>query len=178
MGRLVALSIIPGLILGAELVLRFVGFGYDTTYFQRADGADVYTRNLKYGWRFFPRSMATTPEVFRVPVDKPEDTYRVFVMGGSAALGTPDAAYGVARVLQAMVDELYPEGRIQVVNTAMAAINSHVVLEIASECAELDPDLFVVYLGNNEVIGPFGAGTIFAGYSASRQSIRTGLWID
>lgn len=172
-----ALSIIPALILGAELALRLAGFGYDTAYFQRIDGADAYTRNLKYGWRFFPRSMATTPEVFRVPVEKPAGTFRVFVMGGSAALGTPDAAFGVSRVLQAMLDELYPEGSVEVVNTAMAAINSHVVLQIASECAELDPDLFVVYLGNNEVIGPFGAGTIFAGYSASRSSIRTGLWL-
>ena len=41
----------------------------------------------------------------------------------------------------------------------MAAINSHVVLPIAKDAARYEPDLFVVYLGNNEVIGPFSVGS-------------------
>ena len=34
-------------------------------------------------------------------------------------------------------------------------------VEIARDCAAHEPDLFVVYMGNNEVIGPFGPGTVF-----------------
>jgi tetratricopeptide (TPR) repeat protein len=39
----------------------------------------------------------------------------------------------------------------------------------------MDPDLFVVYLGNNEVVGPYGAGTVFNPAARSRTLIRAGL---
>src|SRR5262249_43313150 len=38
------------------------------------------------------------------------------------------------------------------------------------------PDLFLVYMGNNEVIGPYGPGTVFQQYTPSRALIRAGLW--
>ena len=43
----------------------------------------------------------------------------------------------------------------------MTAINSHVILPIARECARRDGDLWIIYMGNNEMVGPFGAGTVF-----------------
>ena len=36
----------------------------------------------------------------------------------------------------------------------MTAIDSHVTVEIARDCTAHQPDLFIVYLGNNEVVGP------------------------
>jgi tetratricopeptide (TPR) repeat protein len=57
----------------------------------------------------------------------------------------------------------------------MAAINSHVVLQIAKDCARHQPDLFIVYLGNNEVTGPYGAGTVFTPLSGSLSIIRLGI---
>ncbi|HTD65728.1 MAG TPA: tetratricopeptide repeat protein, partial [Candidatus Limnocylindria bacterium] len=36
---------------------------------------------------------------------------------------------------------------------AMRGIDSHAVRQIAAECAELSPDLFIIYMGNNEMIG-------------------------
>ena len=59
----------------------------------------------------------------------------------------------------------------------MTAINSHVVLEIARDCAAHQPDLFVVYMGNNEVIGPYGPGTVFQQWSPSRKLIRANVWL-
>jgi len=174
-GRGIALAIVPTLLLAAELGLRLAGFGYPTDYFLHEERGDFYGRNHRFGWRFFPRSMATVPEVFRLPAEKAPGVTRIFVLGGSAALGTPDTAYSFARYLEAMLVQLYPDERFEVVNTAMAAINSHVVLEIAEECARRRPDHMVVYLGNNEVIGPFGAGTVFTGFSKNRASIRAGL---
>jgi tetratricopeptide (TPR) repeat protein len=38
-----------------------------------------------------------------------------------------------------------------VVNAAITAINSHIVVRIAGDCADLSPDLFIVYLGKTLV---------------------------
>jgi hypothetical protein len=72
-----------------------------------------------------------------------------------------------------MLEQTYPDAKFEVVQTAMTAINSHVVLPIARDCAEYEPDLFIVYMGNNEVVGPFGAGTVFDAFSNSLWMIRT-----
>jgi len=64
-------------------------------------------------------------------------------------------------MLQAMLSLRYPGVRFEVVNAAMTAINSSVVLPIARDCANADGDIWVIYMGNNEVVGPFGPGTVF-----------------
>lgn len=109
--------------------------------------------------------------------EKPEGTYRIFVMGSSAAMGEPEPAFGFARMLQAMLEETYAGVRFDVVNTAMTAINSHVVVSIARDCARFDPDLFVVYMGNNEVVGPYGAGSTLKSFSPNLQAIRASIWL-
>jgi tetratricopeptide (TPR) repeat protein len=43
----------------------------------------------------------------------------------------------------------------------MTAINSHVIRLQARALRDLEPDVVVVYMGNNEVIGPFGPGGAF-----------------
>ena len=60
----------------------------------------------------------------------------------------------------------------EVIQAAMTAINSYVLLPIARNCAALQPDLFIVYAGNNEVVGPFGAGTVFNRSMGSLGLIR------
>ena len=57
----------------------------------------------------------------------------------------------------------------------MAGINSHAVRRIARECAALEPDAFVIYLGNNEVVGPFGPGTVFGGTTTSLAQPRASM---
>jgi len=46
------------------------------------------------------------------------------------------------------------------------------VRSLAADCAGLQPDLFVVYEGNNEVIGPYGPGTVFSPFLGSARAIR------
>jgi hypothetical protein len=58
-----------------------------------------------------------------------------------------------------MLHDKYPGLTFEVHTAAMVAINSHAIREIAADCAEHDPDLFILYMGNNEVVGPFGPGT-------------------
>ena len=59
----------------------------------------------------------------------------------------------------------------------MTAINSHVIREIARDCAPQLDDFWVVYAGNNEVVGPFGAGTIFGRQAPGLAVVRASLLV-
>ncbi len=59
---------------------------------------------------------------------KPQGTYRIFVLGESAAMGDPDPAYAFSRYLEVMLRLRYPSMKFEVVNTGSVAINSHVLL--------------------------------------------------
>ncbi|HXH08104.1 MAG TPA: tetratricopeptide repeat protein, partial [Vicinamibacterales bacterium] len=169
---LVAL-LLPFALLGAvEIGLRVAGAGYPSGFFIRVPGREAWTTNPRFGWRFFPSELARTPLVALVPVSKPAEAYRIFVIGESAAMGVPEPAFGFARVLEVMLADRFPDRRIEVVNTAMTAINSHVLAEIARDAARLRPDLFIVYAGHNEVVGPFGPATVFGRPVPARPLVR------
>jgi Flp pilus assembly protein TadD len=175
--RLIAITAVPAaIVVLIEVGLRVGGFGYPTGFFTPVKEIDGYVTNPRFGWRFFPPAVARSPLVESVAAEKPPGTVRIFVLGGSAAMGYPEPAYSFGRVLQFMLSERFPDRRFEVINAAMVAINSHVVRLIAKDCARLDPDAFVVYLGNNEVVGPFGPGTVFAGFSPNLGTIRASLW--
>ena len=136
--RIIALTVIPVLLfLLLELGLRIVGYGFPSaaTIKYEVNGGVSYCNNVKFGWRFFPRNIAREFDPFIFPADKPEDTYRVFVFGASAAQGVPDGAFSFGRVLRAMLQDAYPGINFEVITIAMAAINSHVVLDITGDCA-------------------------------------------
>ena len=138
-------------------------------------GESVYCDNFRFGWRFFPRNISRYFTPFTLPRDKSDKSFRVFVLGASAAKGTPEPAYGFSQFLRVMLKQQYPDVDFEIITAAMVAINSHVVLEIAEQCACHEPDLFIVYLGNNEVIGPYGAGTVFGSISGNLSLIRAGI---
>jgi len=171
--------ILPTLLLlaGLELALRISGCGYPTTFFvrQRIGGEDYYVPNDRFGFRFFPPTIARTPFALRMPVKKPANTYRIFLFGESAAQGDPDPTFGAGRYLQVLLRERFPGTDFEVVCVAMTAINSHAVLPIARECTHLDGDLWVIYMGNNEMVGPYGASTIFGPKAPPLSLVRASL---
>ena len=172
--RLLALSSPIVLFVVLEVFLRAVGYGYPTGFFlkQQQDGREVLTDNPRFGWRFFPPAMARTPLPVQLAPHKPTGTIRIVFLGESAAMGDPEPAFGAPRLLQAMLELKFPGQKFEVINAAMTAINSHVVREIARDCAPLQADVWIVYLGNNEVVGPFGAGTVFGGQSPPLGIVR------
>ena len=58
---------------------------------------------------------------------------------------------------------------------AITGISSHTILPIARECAGHQGDLWLVYMGNNEMIGPFGAETVFGARAPSTAFVRATL---
>lgn len=176
--RLLALTVVPILALAAvELALRLAGFGYPTCFFIRTQigGRTVYVENEEFGFRFFPRVLARSPSPVVLEARKATNTHRIFLLGESAALGDPDPAYGFGRYLQVLLEERYPGHRFEVVCAAMTAINSHAILPIARECARHEGDFWILYMGNNEMEGPFGAGTIFGPQAPGRNFVRASL---
>ncbi len=166
--------LLPFAFVGAlEAALRVAGVGRPSSFFLR-DG-DRYVSNPRFGWRFFPVALARTPLPLAFPARKPPGTFRVFVFGESAAMGIPEPAFGFSRMTEVLVEASYPDVDVEMINTAMTAINSHVVAEIARECVRYEPDAFVVYMGNNEVVGPFGPGTIFTSGAPPQPLVRTRL---
>jgi tetratricopeptide (TPR) repeat protein len=160
-------------LLAAEGLLRLAGAGYPSSFFLRK--GDHWVSNQRFGWRFFPPRIARDPLPILVPVEKPAEIFRIFVLGGSAAMGIPDPAFSFARMLEVMLEKSYPNRAFEVHNVAMTAINSHVVRVIARDCARLEPDLLIAYLGNNEVVGPYGAGTVFPGRAGRLGLIRSSI---
>jgi tetratricopeptide (TPR) repeat protein len=176
--RLAAIVLGPILFIGVlELVLRAVGYGYNPHVAVRCeiDRKPYLGENVKFGWRFFPPILSREFEPFAFPARKPADTCRIFVLGSSAAQGIPNHAFCFGRFLQYMLQERFPGVHFEVITTAMSAINSHVVVEIAKDCARYDPDLFVVYMGNNEVVGPYGPGTVLTPALSNLHLIRLGI---
>jgi tetratricopeptide (TPR) repeat protein len=179
--RLAALTFVPTAFFAVlELSLRASGYGQSTDFF--VDGADlervgVWIDNPLFGRWVFPRHLEAVPQPlpFALAKAKPPGTYRIFVLGESAALGFPDSSTSFARVLEMLLRTRYPRTQFEVVNASMVAINSHVVLPIARQCVRCEPDLFVVHLGNNEVVGPFGAAGVLGPFSPNRRVIQANL---
>ena len=176
--RFCAAILVPLVIIGGlELGLRLFGYGYPTSFFvqTKINGQDYYVSNDKFGYRFFPPALARTAAPQRMAVKKSPNTYRIFVFGESAAMGDPDPSFGAWRYLQTLLRERFPGTDFEVVCVAMTAINSHAILPMARECARRDGDLWIIYMGNNEMVGPFGAGTVFGSRAPWAGLVRADL---
>ncbi len=164
-----------------EVILRVGGYGYSAHFVRevrRSDGQRVWRENRWCTAPYFSPALVRRPQPFRLPLRKADGSYRVFVLGSSAAMGDPEASFSLARMLETMLSAAYPGIRFEVVNAGITAINSHIVRSIAEDCARLQPDLFIVYEGNNEVIGPFGPAGVLAPFLRHETAVRLAAWAE
>jgi len=177
--RLLTAILIPFVLVGViEGALRLfdVGFPTDATVPCTLKGQPASCYNLFFPAPFFPPGMIKTPQAYAIPATKPVGTYRIFVLGESAAMGDPDPAYAFSRYLEVMLRKNYPATNFEVVNTGSVAVNSHVILPLARGLAKQKPDLFIIYSGNNEVVGPYGPGTALTSSAMSLPVIRASIF--
>src|ERR1700733_1422910 len=120
-----------------EAALRLASYGYATGLFEkvRLDGRDWLLNNEKFSLRFFPPELSRWPSPLMMEAAKPAGTCRIFIFCESAAQGDPEPSFGAGRYLEVLLRERYPGVNFEVVNTAITAINSHVIGPIARECA-------------------------------------------
>jgi tetratricopeptide (TPR) repeat protein len=179
--RIIAVTLIPlCALLLLEWGLALGGYGINTALFIKVDSdGDTYTTNPAFMDLFYDAGDVKRPMPIpcQLPARKSANTYRIFVMGGSAPMGHPERAFSFARILRVMLEETYGSAqadgpKFEVINLAMSGINSHVVRQIAKQCSQYEPDAVVVYMGNNEVIGLFGAGNEAGGFTSNLTSIH------
>jgi tetratricopeptide (TPR) repeat protein len=178
--RFAAVVLVTGLLLVAlEGTLRLFGIGFptDITVPCTLQGRPASCYNLFFPAPFFPPGVIKTPQAYAIPLQKSPQTFRIFVLGESAAMGDPDPGYAFSRYLEVMLGERFPSRKFEVVNTGSVAVNSHVLLPIAKGLAKQQPDLFIIYSGNNEVVGPYGPGTALTSSGMNLAVIRADIFV-
>ncbi len=160
------LVLAPFLLLAlAEVGLRVGGFGHDLEpLFIPAPGHPEY---LQANPRAVARLFAEPGQAPNVSIEtayfaarKPAGTFRVFVQGESSAAGFP---YGLGASLAGVLDQrferAFPSRDVEVISTALSAVNSYALLDFADEILARQPDAIVVYVGHNEYLGILGVGS-------------------
>ncbi|MDT0594458.1 SGNH/GDSL hydrolase family protein [Glaciecola petra] len=161
-------------VLAFEGTLRLIGFGKSHELFVANPANNAYllaTPNIMD--RYFPFSQnkpSVSLETDFFLANKPENGFRVVVQGGSSAAGFP---YGlgasIAGTLEQRLRQSMPEHHVEVINTAMSAVNSFTLLDMADQIIAQQPDMVLIYAGHNEFLGILGASSNF--------SLANGYWL-
>jgi tetratricopeptide (TPR) repeat protein len=187
LGRLAALAFGLTLVCLAEVILQLVDYGGPTAFFVKVpEGreAESYITNFlalrsTFGSNPIIRASGAypAPPPQRFPAQKDEGTYRIFVMGGSAAMGYPHRANGaLPNFLRLILNTVCAGRRTEVVNLGVAAVNSYSLLERIGEVPDYGTDMVVVYCGNNEFYGAYGAGSAIP-LSTRRPVTLCQMWL-
>ncbi len=162
----VILLLVPVAVLGgAELALRTAGYGraLEPLFIASPEQPDYLQANPRVVTRFFTdptQAPSVSIETAYFRKQKQPGSFRVFVQGESSAAGFP---YGLGASLAGVLDQrferAFPTREIEVISTAMAAVNSYALLDFADEIIAQQPDAVVVYVGHNEFLGILGVGS-------------------
>lgn len=172
----IAVAGIPALFfLALEGTLRLVGVGTHYDYFNEIEieGELHFQDNKSFANQFYPPSLGVAPLNNTLTAEKDDSVIRVYVLGGSAAQGFPHVNHGLDRHLAAHLKAALPGKTIDVINTAMTSVNSHVVYQVAQTLPQDSADFAVILMGNNEVVGPYGPSTFNQNFLSSLSMIRT-----
>lgn len=169
--RLVALCLPLLFFLLLEYGLRWAGLYQSWPLFiQNPAAPDYLLTRPDVIKRYFPEGSAI-PNVTVEPAfflqDKAKDAIRLVVQGESTTAGYP---YGLGASLAGMLDQrlkrTFPGRQVEVINTAMSAVNSFALLDFADEIIELKPDAVLIYVGHNEYLGVLGVGSSYSSSSS------------
>jgi len=175
----IVLILIPiFIILLLEIGLRI--FNYGRTYDQWIPiGNGKLSLNPEIAYRYFYSSERVPSAGYNYFDEiKKENSFRVFVMGGSSAAGFPYTPNGsFARYIQKRLKLLYPGKNIEVVDIAMSAINSYALRDMLPGVLDKQPDLIIIYAGHNEYYGALGVGSVET-LGDTRFIVNTVIWLN
>ncbi len=161
--RLFVLGLPVLFFIALELILRAADYGGTLALFisAPADYQDYYVCNPHVGKRFFfMQSVIPDPPNDIFLKKKPHNGYRVFVLGESTTAGYP---YGnnimFSRILHRRLQDAFPARHVEVINTAMSAINSFALVDYMGEILAQQPDALLIYAGHNEFYGALGVAS-------------------
>ncbi len=136
--------------LGEEFLNRdpFYGFNKPQPLFEAKEtrgGITLYSSDVPWQLGQF--------NIQRFSMPKPENTFRIFFFGGSTVFGAPYWDPGsFPRLLEKGLSAVSPFQRFEVINAGGVGYASNRIRLLINESFEYDPDLIILYTGNNEFI--------------------------
>jgi tetratricopeptide (TPR) repeat protein len=154
---------LPFVLVGlVELVLRLAGYGNDYPLFvEDPVNTELLRVNPEIAQRYFLNPEGA-PEVSFPPFrkEKNEHTLRIVVQGASTALGIPYMHGGsFPAMLEQRLRASCPDREVEVINTAITAVNSYTLLDLGDEITDIQPDAVLIYAGHNEYYGALGVAS-------------------
>ncbi|MGD1890289.1 MAG: hypothetical protein ACFB15_06795 [Cyclobacteriaceae bacterium] len=153
------------LLLLLEGVFRLIGYGNDYPLFVTSEtDVDYWVMNPQVSEKYFSQNANATVG-YQEPFLKSKDdnTFRIFVLGASTAVGYPYLHNGsFHRWLQYRLNRTFPDQNIEVINLSLTAVNSYTVLDFAKQVVDYQPDAVLIYAGHNEYYGALGVGSTTA----------------
>ncbi len=151
---------------------------YEDPFVGFVPGRDLFTRTTKPSgeavYKTQPHKLAFFNEQ-EFKAEKPPGSYRVFALGGSTTAGRPyDAAVAFPRWLERYLDAADPSREWEVVNCGADSYASYRIIVLLRELVRYEPDLFLVYTGQNEFLEERTYADILHEHRALRQ-LRTWL---
>lgn len=169
--------LIPILLIGTlEILLRHTALYKNSSLLLKYPDDNVQIFNPAYPQKYFSvfkPSSAVNP----FTINKRDNTYRIFVLGGSTTAGYPYSfAYGFPAILEINLKKRYPEITFEVINLGLTATNSFTVRDINRKLRKYDPDLVVLYSGHNEFYGAMGGASTESVFSSTFLSLAN-MWL-
>lgn len=132
-------------------------FTFPDQYFQGEFGLANRNFNARY---FFNTTNLPGFSNDAFLANKPDSSFRVFVMGGSTTAGYP---YGFnamfSRVTADALKDVMPGRLVEVINLGASAVNTYTLYDQIPEILEQKPDAIFIYTGHNEFYGALGVGS-------------------
>lgn len=144
-----------------EISLNIINYGTDTTTWVNISSKYMglnpdLAKRYFYTVKKVPKSIQ---DVFEI--EKQNNSFRVFVLGGSSAAGYPYMPLGsFSRYIRRRLELTYPKLNIEVVNISLTAVNSFTIRDLIPDVLKQSPDLILIYAGHNEYYGALGIGSM------------------
>lgn len=177
--RLITIMLPLFLLVAIEILLRLVWPAQAVPLFIENPAAPAYLVTEPDITRRYFATAAKRPPVKMEPgfvlKQKSTDAIRLVVQGGSTAAGYPyGAGASLAGMLEQRLKRTLPDREIEVVNTALSAVNSYTLLDLSDDILKISPDAVLIYAGHNEYLGILGVGS---SYLTSQSPAATLLWL-
>ena len=179
--RVIALALPFVLLALLEAAFRLVpGLNEDRDPYVNISPVSAFSHTFTNGQEYYniTHSNILGGESVHFPVKKPANTFRVFCLGSSACAGWPHARDETfSAYLQQALQNAYPGMTIEVINAAGHGFPAYRTRRLLDEVVKMDPDLLLVWEGNNEFLEDRNYAPPQAGLVALASHLRTVQWL-
>jgi hypothetical protein len=150
----ILLGLLPFVLI--EIGLRIAGIGYTAATadpFVEFSAAPLFQLNEQKDRYVIPASRQPFFKSDSFAARKPSDEFRIFCLGGSTVQGNPySIETSFTTWLELSLRAADPSRQWEVVNCGGISYASYRLAPVLRECLRYQPDLFILYVGDNEFL--------------------------